>query len=135
MFTFPERGLCFEVIHYELTSGEGFASVIGGKIRKIEATGVDAGSLFAGLPEAPVAPLDQPFNIFVAGIGGTGVITIGALVGMAAHLEGKGVSLLEAQRPLPFRGSRHLPVTKNPKKEHPSKKSGPFLRLKLPELN
>jgi indolepyruvate ferredoxin oxidoreductase len=32
-----------------------------------------------------------PYNILVTGVGGTGVITIGALLGMAAHLEGKGV--------------------------------------------
>ena len=37
----------------------------------------------------------QPYNILVTGIGGTGVITIGALLGMAAHLEGKGVSALD----------------------------------------
>ena len=77
-----------------------FATVIGGRIRKIESSSVDVagvaeGSLFAEIPEAPIAPLDQPFNVFVAGIGGTGVITIGALLGMAAHLEGKGVTLLD----------------------------------------
>lgn len=75
----------------------GFASVLGGRIRKVEQAGVELGdgSIFAGIPEAPVANLDQPVNVFVAGIGGTGVITIGALIGMAAHLEGKGVSLLD----------------------------------------
>jgi indolepyruvate ferredoxin oxidoreductase len=34
---------------------------------------------------------EQPWGIVVAGVGGTGVITIGQLLGMAAHLEGKGV--------------------------------------------
>jgi len=74
-----------------------FATVIGGKLRKIENASVDSadGSLFANLPDASLAPLDRPFNIFVAGIGGTGVITIGALIGMAAHLEGKEVTLLD----------------------------------------
>jgi indolepyruvate ferredoxin oxidoreductase len=47
------------------------------------------------LPDPSVAILDRPFNIYVAGIGGTGVITVGALIGMAAHLEGKGVTLLD----------------------------------------
>jgi indolepyruvate ferredoxin oxidoreductase len=43
------------------------------------------------LPE-PVLPLaEAPWGIVVAGVGGTGVITIGQLLGMAAHLEGKGV--------------------------------------------
>lgn len=43
------------------------------------------------LPEVP--GLNQPYNILVAGIGGTGVVTIGALLGMAAHLEGKGCTV------------------------------------------
>jgi indolepyruvate ferredoxin oxidoreductase len=74
-----------------------FATVIGGQIRKVESAGIDFadGPLLAELPDASIAPLDRPFNIFVAGIGGTGVITIGALIGMAAHLEGKGVTLLD----------------------------------------
>ena len=101
-----------------------FASVIGGKIRKIEAKGIEAGegadSLFADLPDAPVAPLDQPFNIFVAGIGGTGVITIGALVGMAAHLEGKGVSLLDVTGLAQKNGAvaSHVRVARTPEELH-----------------
>src|SRR5262249_16180561 len=44
--------------------------------------------LIAGLPAPAVAPLDERgLNILVGGIGGTGVLTIGALVGMAAHLD------------------------------------------------
>ena len=37
----------------------------------------------------------EPYGILVTGIGGTGVVTIGALIGMAAHLEGKGCSVLD----------------------------------------
>ena len=44
-------------------------------------------------PELP--SLARPWNILVAGVGGTGVVTIGALMGMAAHLEGKGVLVLD----------------------------------------
>ncbi|MBE0694256.1 MAG: indolepyruvate ferredoxin oxidoreductase family protein, partial [Aquamicrobium sp.] len=43
---------------------------------------------------APLA-LDRPWNVLVTGIGGTGVITIGAILAMAAHLEGKGCSTLD----------------------------------------
>ena len=43
----------------------------------------------------PALPLQDTYNILITGIGGTGVITIGALVGMAAHLEGKGISALD----------------------------------------
>jgi indolepyruvate ferredoxin oxidoreductase len=52
--------------------------------------------LLAGLPEPSLASLDAGgYNILVAGIGGTGVLTIGALLGMAAHLDGKGCTVLD----------------------------------------
>ena len=41
----------------------------------------------------------EPYGIVVTGIGGTGVVTIGALLGMAAHLEGKGCSVLDMTGP------------------------------------
>jgi indolepyruvate ferredoxin oxidoreductase len=47
-------------------------------------------------PPALAADLDaRNFAIVVAGVGGTGVVTIGQLLGMAAHLEGRGVSVLD----------------------------------------
>ncbi len=39
---------------------------------------------------------DDAWGIVVAGVGGTGVITIGQLLGMAAHIEGKGVVTQDA---------------------------------------
>ena len=48
----------------------------------------------SALPEVPEPALpvaERPWGIVVGGVGGTGVITIGQLLGMAAHLEGKGV--------------------------------------------
>jgi indolepyruvate ferredoxin oxidoreductase len=101
-----------------------FATVIGGNIRKVKSAGVDAssgvGSIFDAIPEAVVAPLDQPFNIFVAGIGGTGVITIGALIGMAAHLESKGVSLLDVTGLAQKNGAvaSHVRVARTPEELH-----------------
>ena len=51
---------------------------------------------FSRLPAPPaVASTAEPYGILVTGIGGTGVVTIGALLGMAAHLEDKGVSVLD----------------------------------------
>ncbi len=47
------------------------------------------------LPTPLVPELDQPFNILITGIGGSGVITLGAILGTAAHLEGKGSSTLD----------------------------------------
>ena len=47
------------------------------------------------LPEPALRRLATPFNLLVTGVGGTGVITVGALIAMAAHLEGKGASVLD----------------------------------------
>ncbi|SDG56863.1 indolepyruvate ferredoxin oxidoreductase family protein [Roseospirillum parvum] len=51
----------------------------------------------AGLPAPPPPPagLAEPYGIIVTGIGGTGVVTVGALLGMAAHLDGRAVSILD----------------------------------------
>ena len=38
---------------------------------------------------------ERPYGILVTGVGGTGVVTLGALLGMAAHLEGKGCTVLD----------------------------------------
>ncbi|HUD97905.1 MAG TPA: indolepyruvate ferredoxin oxidoreductase family protein, partial [Woeseiaceae bacterium] len=45
------------------------------------------------LPAIP--PLSGGYDLLVTGVGGTGVITVGALIAMAAHLEGKGASVLD----------------------------------------
>ena len=42
------------------------------------------------LPEPELPALTGSYGIVVGGVGGTGVVTIGQLLGMAAHLEGKG---------------------------------------------
>ena len=48
------------------------------------------------LPEPASRPsLERPYNIAVGGVGGTGVLTIGALLGMAAHIEGKASMILD----------------------------------------
>jgi indolepyruvate ferredoxin oxidoreductase len=71
-----------------------FVSVRGGRLRR--AAGVDAGAeLFARLPLPELPDASQPFNVLVTGIGGSGVVTVGALLGMAAHLEGRGCSVLD----------------------------------------
>jgi indolepyruvate ferredoxin oxidoreductase len=49
----------------------------------------------ADLPPPPAVHFSGVYNILVTGIGGTGVITIGALLGMAAHLEGGNASVLD----------------------------------------
>jgi indolepyruvate ferredoxin oxidoreductase len=71
-----------------------FVTVHGGKVRKAKAAS-GGEELFAKLPEPKLPKLDLPHNILVTGVGGTGVVTIGAIIGMAAHLEGKGCSVLD----------------------------------------
>ncbi len=71
-----------------------FVTVLGGEPKKTKAQNVD--NLFASVPEASVPALgDDAYNIMVTGIGGTGVLTIGGLLGMAAHLEGKHCRVLD----------------------------------------
>jgi indolepyruvate ferredoxin oxidoreductase len=72
-----------------------FVTVEGGQLKKGKSGGRAAADDFPALPEAAPAPLDRPCGVLVTGIGGTGVITIGQILGMAAHLEGKGVSVLD----------------------------------------
>jgi len=47
-----------------------------------------------GLPEPQMPALDQPWNVLVTGVGGTGVLTVTAVLSMAAHLEYKGVATM-----------------------------------------
>ena len=69
-----------------------FVSVSGGQLKKPkkEQGGVALSSM-SPLPEPALPALETAWGIVVGGVGGTGVITIGQLLGMAAHLEGKGV--------------------------------------------
>ena len=70
-----------------------FVTVHGGGLRKPEALGAKA--LFVALPEPRQPQLQRPWNILLPGVGGSGVTTVGALLGMAAHLEGKGCTVLD----------------------------------------
>jgi indolepyruvate ferredoxin oxidoreductase len=73
-----------------------FVTVTGGRPhRSSAAAGNSLEGRFAALPRPETAPLAEPWDILVTGIGGTGVVTISAVLGMAAHLEGKGVSILD----------------------------------------
>ena len=47
------------------------------------------------LPEPAHPKLGRTYNIIVTGVGGTGIVTIGGILGMAAHLEGKGVGVID----------------------------------------
>ena len=73
-----------------------FVSVHGASPRSRLAASDDLDDLVTALP-APTVPAlgDGSYNLLVTGIGGTGVITVGALIGMAGHLEGKSVNVLD----------------------------------------
>jgi indolepyruvate ferredoxin oxidoreductase len=72
-----------------------FVTVHGGSLKKRAAGGDAEIGDFPALPEPALPDLAEPYGILVTGVGGTGVVTIGALLGMAAHLEGKGVTVLD----------------------------------------
>ena len=68
-----------------------FVTLEGAKVRKAER----AELAIPALPEPALPAIDGTWNIVVTGVGGTGVVTIGALIAMAAHLEGLGAGEME----------------------------------------
>ena len=71
-----------------------FVTVEGGQLKKPKAVSVD-GNALPPIPEPTLPDIDRAYGVLVTGVGGTGVVTIGALLGMAAHLENKGVTVLD----------------------------------------
>jgi len=70
-----------------------FVTVHGAKLKK--GKGVAADHDLPQSPEPRLPAIDKTYNIIVTGVGGTGVVTIGGILGMAAHLEGRGVGVLD----------------------------------------
>ncbi len=58
-------------------------------------SGVDTDADVSALPDPELAVINGCFDLLVTGVGGTGVVTVGALISMSAHLEGKGSSVLD----------------------------------------
>ncbi|HEX9208429.1 MAG TPA: indolepyruvate ferredoxin oxidoreductase family protein, partial [Steroidobacteraceae bacterium] len=72
-----------------------FVTVHGGQLRKPKAATLDL-SAFASLPAPPLPALGaRSWNVLVTGIGGTGVVTVGSVLAMAAHLEGKRAAIID----------------------------------------
>ncbi len=96
-----------------------FVTVHGGTLRRgRKASNADR---LANLP-APTFSTDfsRPWNILITGVGGTGVVTIGALLGMAGHLEGRGSTVLD-QTGLAQKGgavTTHIRIAKSPADIH-----------------
>ena len=93
-----------------------FVVVNGGQPRKRSDGQQDYTRYADALPHPEAASTDTPFSLLVTGIGGAGVVTLGAILGMAAHLEGKGASVLDvtglAQRNGPV--TSHVKIANSP---------------------
>jgi indolepyruvate ferredoxin oxidoreductase len=87
----------------------------------------------AGLPLPALPAIDKPYSILVTGIGGTGVITVGALLGMAAHLEGKGCTVLDHTGMSQKNGAvlSHVRIASTPAEIHAARISAGAAKLVL----
>ncbi len=74
-----------------------FVSVEGGRLRKAEKSHTDEEleAIFSRIATPEIPPLENTCNILLTGIGGTGVLTVGAILGMAAHVEGRACSVMD----------------------------------------
>src|SRR5437764_684541 len=72
-----------------------FVTVHGAKLERNAGTRRTPDEAIPALPEPLLPPIDGTYDIIITGIGGTGVVTIGGVLGMAAHLDGKGVGVID----------------------------------------
>ncbi|MBT2326977.1 indolepyruvate ferredoxin oxidoreductase family protein [Variovorax paradoxus] len=104
---------------YSCTQGfcPSFVTIEGGQRRKPQK---QRAAVPTGLPAPTLPALDHPYNILVTGVGGTGVVTVGALMGMAAHLEGKGVVILDMAGVAQKGGAvtSHVRIAAHPRQVH-----------------
>ncbi|HEX3863280.1 MAG TPA: indolepyruvate ferredoxin oxidoreductase family protein [Stellaceae bacterium] len=109
-----------------------FVTVQGGSLRKRAAAQVNESKL-PPLPDPVLPEITEPFGILVTGVGGTGVVTIGALIGMAAHLEGKGVTVLDMTGMAQKGGAvlSHVRIADQPEAIHAVRLAGGGARLLL----
>ncbi len=95
-----------------------FVTVLGGGLKKPEVAKADAAvdEFFKAMPEPQMGDVDKPVAILVTGVGGTGVVTIGAILAMAAHIENKGATTMD-QTGLAQKGgavTSHIRLAKTP---------------------
>jgi indolepyruvate ferredoxin oxidoreductase len=95
-----------------------FVTVHGGGLRKPNAKSIHESALddWASLPVPTLPTTEVPYGILVTGVGGTGIVTIGALLAMAAHIEGKGCSVLDMAGLAQKGGAvlSHIKISNNP---------------------
>jgi len=68
-----------------------FVTVKGGKIRKQAAAEFD----MPDLPMPEIKPIESTHNVVMTGVGGTGIVTIGAVLAQAAQIDGKAAGMME----------------------------------------
>ncbi|MCK8464667.1 indolepyruvate ferredoxin oxidoreductase family protein [Aliiroseovarius sp. S1339] len=72
-----------------------FVTIEGATRRKRDPLKLDVAAILQDVASPKLPNISNPFDLLVTGVGGTGVVTVGALITMAAHLEGKGSSVLD----------------------------------------
>ncbi|MFA6266643.1 MAG: indolepyruvate ferredoxin oxidoreductase family protein [Pseudolabrys sp.] len=95
-----------------------FVTVHGAKPKKADSIAEPAG--WPALPSPSMPLINHPYGIIVTGVGGTGIVTIGAIIGMAAHLEGKGVGIIDMAGLAQKGGAvySHIRIANNPDDIH-----------------
>jgi indolepyruvate ferredoxin oxidoreductase len=95
-----------------------FVTVEGAKLKK--GTSATVPPDLPALPQPLLPAIDQTYGVIVTGVGGTGIVTVGAILGMAAHLEGKGVGIIDMAGLAQKGGAvySHIRVAKRPEDIH-----------------
>ncbi|OOY13503.1 indolepyruvate ferredoxin oxidoreductase [Thioclava marina] len=68
-----------------------FVTLKGAKVKKAKAQALD----LPDLPQPALPAIEGTHNLVITGVGGTGVVTVGAVLAMAAHIDGKGAGMME----------------------------------------
>ncbi|KEO52723.1 hypothetical protein TP2_07215 [Thioclava pacifica DSM 10166] len=68
-----------------------FVTLKGAKVKKAKAQALD----LPDLPQPALPAIEGTHNVVITGVGGTGVVTVGAVLAMAAHIDGKGAGMME----------------------------------------
>ncbi|KMW56622.1 Indolepyruvate ferredoxin oxidoreductase [Candidatus Rhodobacter oscarellae] len=83
-----------------------FVTVEGATPKKMTTVSVDTGAL----PEPALPAINGTHNVVITGVGGTGVVTIGAVLSMAAHVDGKAAGMMEMAGLAQKGGAVHIHV-------------------------
>ncbi|SHH79084.1 indolepyruvate ferredoxin oxidoreductase family protein [Marivita hallyeonensis] len=68
-----------------------FVTLEGATVKKAATASLD----LPDMPEPTLPAIDGTWNMVITGVGGTGVVTIGAVLAQAAQIDGKGAGMME----------------------------------------